>query len=116
MGSGGAPEGVLACAALRCVGGQFQGRLIFRNEEERSRARKWGIEDLDRIYDLSDLARGDCIFAATGVTDGSLLDGVKRRRDGKLTTESVVMRASSGTVRWVRGEHRLDRHDGTVSD
>jgi fructose-1,6-bisphosphatase II / sedoheptulose-1,7-bisphosphatase len=106
MGSGGAPEGVLACAALRCVGGQFKGRLLFRNEAERSRAKKWGIEDLDRQYDLKELAKGDCIFAATGVTDGSLLEGVKRR--GKLmTTESVVMRASSGTVRWVKGEHRL---------
>jgi len=107
MGSGGAPEGVLACAALRCVGGQFKGRLLFRNEDERARARKWGIDDLDRIYDLNDLAKGDCIFAATGVTDGSLLAGVKRRRDGKMTTESVVMRASSGTVRWVKGEHRI---------
>jgi len=106
MGSGGAPEGVLAAAALRCVGGQFNGRLLFRNEDERSRARKWGIEDLDRIYKLRDLAKGDCIFAATGVTDGSLLDGVKRLKGGKMTTESVVMRASSGTVRWVRGEHR----------
>jgi fructose-1,6-bisphosphatase II / sedoheptulose-1,7-bisphosphatase len=107
MGSGGAPEGVLACAALRCVGGQFKGKLLFRNEDERARARKWGIEDLDRIYDLDDLAKGDCIFAATGVTDGSLLEGVKRRRDGRMTTESVVMRASSGTVRWVKGEHRI---------
>ncbi|MCB5425266.1 class II fructose-bisphosphatase [Altererythrobacter sp. CC-YST694] len=106
MGSGGAPEGVLAAAALRCVGGQFNGRLLFRNEDERSRARKWGIEDLDRIYKLRDLAKGDCIFAATGVTDGSLLSGVKRLKGGKMTTESVVMRASSGTVRWVRGEHR----------
>ncbi|MBB5712200.1 class II fructose-bisphosphatase [Sphingomonas xinjiangensis] len=106
MGSGGAPEGVLACAALRCVGGQFQGRLVFRNDDERARARKWGIEDLDKIYALEDLAKGDCIFAATGVTDGSLLAGVKRVR-GKMTTESVVMRASSGTVRWVKGEHRL---------
>ena len=106
MGSGGAPEGVLACAALRCVGGQFQGRLVFRNDDERARARKWGIEDLDKIYALEDLAKGDCIFAATGVTDGSLLAGVKRMR-GKMTTESVVMRASSGTVRWVKGEHRL---------
>jgi fructose-1,6-bisphosphatase II / sedoheptulose-1,7-bisphosphatase len=105
MGSGGAPEGVLACAALRCVGGQFKGRLIFRNDDERARARKWGIEDLDRIYDLTELAKGDCIFAATGVTDGSLLQGVKRLK-GKMTTESVVMRASSGTVRWVKGEHR----------
>lgn len=106
MGSGGAPEGVLAAAALRCVGGQFNGRLIFRNDAERARARKWGIEDLDRIYKLRDLAKGDCIFAATGVTDGSLLDGVKRLKGGTMTTESVVMRASSGTVRWVRGEHR----------
>ncbi len=107
LGSGGAPEGVLAAAALRCVGGQFNGRLLFRNEAEKSRARKWGIEDLDRIYLLEDLAKGDCIFAATGVTDGSLLDGVKRRRGGTMTTESVVMRASTGTVRWVRTEHRI---------
>jgi fructose-1,6-bisphosphatase II / sedoheptulose-1,7-bisphosphatase len=106
MGSGGAPEGVLAAAALRCVGGQFNGKLLFRNEDERARARKWGIEDLDRIYQLEDLAKGDCIFAATGVTDGSMLQGVKRLRGGRMTTESVVMRASSGTIRWVRGEHR----------
>jgi fructose-1,6-bisphosphatase II / sedoheptulose-1,7-bisphosphatase len=107
MGSGGAPEGVLAAAALRCVGGQFNGRLLFRNDDERARARKWGIEDLDRIYLRDDLAKGDCIFAATGVTSGSLLEGVKVRRDGKMTTESVVMRASSGTVRWIKGEHRV---------
>ena len=108
MGSGGAPEGVLAAAALRCVGGQFNGRLIFRNDDERLRARKWGIEDLDRIYKLDDLAKGDCIFAATGVTDGSLLSGVKRLKGGRMTTESVVMRASSGTILWVRGEHCSD--------
>lgn len=108
IGSGGAPEGVLAAAALRCVGGQFQGRLLFRNDDERGRARRWGIEDLDRVYHLNDLAKGDVIFAATGVTDGSLLEGVKRRRDGAITTESVVMRASSGTVRWVYGEHRRE--------
>jgi fructose-1,6-bisphosphatase II / sedoheptulose-1,7-bisphosphatase len=110
MGSGGAPEGVLAAAALRCVGGQLQGRLIFRNDDERGRARRWGITDLDRIYDLNDLAKGDVIFAATGVTDGSLLKGVKRRHDGVLTTQSVVMRASSGTVRWVSSEHRAQRN------
>ena len=75
MGSGGAPEGVLACAALRCVGGQFKGRLLFRNDDERARAAKWGVTDLDKQYDLTELARGDCIFAATGVTDGSLLGG-----------------------------------------
>jgi fructose-1,6-bisphosphatase II / sedoheptulose-1,7-bisphosphatase len=110
MGSGGAPEGVLAAAALRCVGGQIQGKLIFRNEDERGRARRWGIKDLDRIYSITDLASGDVIFAATGVTDGSLLKGVKRRRDGVITTQSVVMRASSGTIRWVDGEHRSHRH------
>ena len=110
MGSGGAPEGVLAAAALRCVGGQLQGRLVFRNDDERGRARRWGITDLDRIYDLHDLAKGDVIFAATGVTDGSLLKGVKRRRDGVITTQSVVMRASSGTIRWVSGEHRDRRN------
>lgn len=105
MGSGGAPEGVLAAAALRCVGGQIEGRLLFRNDDERGRARRWGIEDLDRIYRLEDMAKGDCIFAATGVTDGSLLKGVKRRTHC-ITTESIVMRASSGTVRRIAGEHR----------
>jgi fructose-1,6-bisphosphatase II / sedoheptulose-1,7-bisphosphatase len=108
MGSGGAPEGVLAAAALRCVGGQFQGRLIFRNEDEKSRARKIGITDFDRIYSLEDLARGDVIFAATGVTDGSLLEGVRRYKTGRITTESIVMRASSGTVRRVKSDRRSD--------
>ena len=101
LGTGGAPEGVLAAAALRCVGGQMQGRLVFRNDDERARAVRWGIEDLDRIYSMEDMAKGDCIFAATGVTDGSLLKGVKRQRGGTTTTESIVMRASSGTVRRV---------------
>jgi fructose-1,6-bisphosphatase II / sedoheptulose-1,7-bisphosphatase len=107
LGSGGAPEGVLAAAALRCVGGQFQGRLLFRNDDERARAAKWGVEDLNKVYMLEELAKGDCIFAATGVTDGSLLAGVKKLRSGVTTTETVVMRASSGTVRWVKSEHRL---------
>ena len=105
MGQGGAPEGVLAAAALRCVGGQFNGRLVFRNEDEKARAAKWGIDELDRIYKLDDLAKGDCIFAATGVTSGSLLEGVKLRKGGRMTTESVVMRSSSGTVRWIKSEH-----------
>jgi fructose-1,6-bisphosphatase II / sedoheptulose-1,7-bisphosphatase len=109
MGQGGAPEGVLAAAALRCVGGQFQGRLVFRNAAERERGDRWGITDPDKIYHLEDLARGDVIFAATGVTDGSLLDGVKRLKD-RITTASVVMRASTGTVRWVQGEHRTGAH------
>ena len=109
MGQGGAPEGVLAAAALRCVGGQFNGRLVFRKDDERARAAKWGIEDLNKIYRLEELAKGDCIFAATGVTDGSMLKGVKRHKNGVMTTHSVVMRASSGTVRWVSGEHRTKR-------
>jgi fructose-1,6-bisphosphatase II / sedoheptulose-1,7-bisphosphatase len=104
IGTGGAPEGVLAAAALRCVGGQMQGRLVFRNEEEVARARRWGIEDLERVYTLEEMASGDCIFAATGVTDGSLLKGVHRGR-GCTTTESIVMRASTGTVRRVSTEY-----------
>jgi fructose-1,6-bisphosphatase II / sedoheptulose-1,7-bisphosphatase len=104
MGTGGAPEGVLAASALRCVGGQIHGRLLFRNDDETARARRWGIDDLDRIYAIDDMARGDCIFAATGVTDGSLLRGV-HRRNTCVTTESIVMRASSGTVRRVTAEH-----------
>ncbi len=115
MGQGGAPEGVLAAAALRCVGGQFNGRLVFRNDDEKARAKQWGITDLDRIYKLDDLAKGDCIFAATGVTDGSLLAGVKKRKKASgatiMTTDSVVMRASSGTVRWIKGEHRITPHN-----
>jgi fructose-1,6-bisphosphatase II / sedoheptulose-1,7-bisphosphatase len=106
MGQGGAPEGVLAAAALRCIGGQFQGRLVFRNQDERDRAAKWGVTDLDKIYSLEELAKGDVIFAATGVTDGSLLEGVKRKRGGITTTESIVMRSSSRTVRRVKSEHR----------
>jgi fructose-1,6-bisphosphatase II / sedoheptulose-1,7-bisphosphatase len=104
MGSGGAPEGVLAAAALRCVGGQIQGKLLFRNDDEVARARRWGIEELDRVYSTQDMASGDCIFAATGVTDGSLLKGVHRQK-ACVTTETLVMRASSGTVRRVFTEH-----------
>ncbi|MES2002852.1 MAG: class II fructose-bisphosphatase [Pseudomonadota bacterium] len=104
MGTGGAPEGVLAAAALRCVGGQIQGKLVFRNDDEVARARRWGIDDLDRIYAIHDMAKGDCIFAATGVTDGSLLKGVHRTKSC-VTTETLVMRASSGTVRRVATEH-----------
>jgi fructose-1,6-bisphosphatase II / sedoheptulose-1,7-bisphosphatase len=105
LGTGGAPEGVLAAAALRCVGGQMQGRLLFRNDDERARAHRWGIDDLDRVYSMEDMAEGDCIFAASGVTDGSLLNGVKRRKGGCVTTDSIVMRASTGTVRRVSTEY-----------
>src|SRR6476661_3452996 len=108
MGSGGAPEGVLAAAALRCVGGQMQGKLLFRNDDEIGRAHRWGIDDLDRIYTLEDMAKGDCIFAATGVTDGSLLKGV-HKRGNTVSTESIVMRASSGTIRRVSTEYRTAR-------
>jgi len=112
MGSGGAPEGVLAAAALRCIGGQMQGRLTFRNDDERGRAEKWGITDLNRKYSTSDLASGDVIFAATGVTDGYLLRGVHQTPDGTgYSTESVVMRSKTGTVRWVRAEHNRHSND-----
>jgi fructose-1,6-bisphosphatase II / sedoheptulose-1,7-bisphosphatase len=108
MGSGGAPEGVLAAAALRCIGGQMQGRLLFRNNDERARAERWGIKDLDRKYALLDLASGDVMFAATGVTDGSMLDGV-RRIHGGATTQSIVMRSKSGTVRIIEATHDFSR-------
>ncbi|MDG1438271.1 MAG: class II fructose-bisphosphatase [Emcibacteraceae bacterium] len=109
MGSGGAPEGVLAAAALRCIGGQIQGRLTFRNDVERGRARKWGIEDLDRKYSTEEMASGDVIFAATGVTDGTLLDGVHTSVDGtKYTTDTIVMRSASKTVRRIQTEHNRE--------
>jgi fructose-1,6-bisphosphatase II / sedoheptulose-1,7-bisphosphatase len=113
MGSGGAPEGVLAAAALRCIGGQFQGRLLFRNDQERARARKMGVEDFDRIYDMEELARGDVMFAATGVTDGTMLRGV-RRQGSKVYTESIVMRSKTGTVRIIEAEHNLPVKAGVV--
>jgi fructose-1,6-bisphosphatase II / sedoheptulose-1,7-bisphosphatase len=104
LGQGGAPEGVLAAAALRCVGGQMQTRLIFRRQDERDRAKKLGITDYERKYYLTDLVRGDVILAATGVTDGSMLSGVHLRGE-HVFTESVVMRSATHTVRWVRGKH-----------
>ena len=104
MGIGGAPEGVLAAAALRCIGGQMQGRLVFRNDDERDRAQRCGITDFERKYTLDEMASGDVIFAATGVTDGNMLDGVKREQ-GAISTHSVVMRAKTGTVRWLRTRH-----------
>jgi fructose-1,6-bisphosphatase II / sedoheptulose-1,7-bisphosphatase len=98
IGQGGAPEGVLACAALKCVGGQFQGRLVFRNNDERARAERWGIKELDRKYDLHEMVQADAIFAATGVTDGALLEGVKFK-DGFVHTHTLVMNSSTRTVR-----------------
>jgi fructose-1,6-bisphosphatase II / sedoheptulose-1,7-bisphosphatase len=105
LGIGGAPEGVLAAAALRCIGGQMQCRLILDTEEKRERARKMGINDPKMIYGIEDMVKGDCLFAATGVTTGSLLSGVKFRKD-VIETETVVMRSVTGTVRWIRAEHR----------
>jgi len=101
LGSGGAPEGVLACAALKCVGGQFQGRLMFRNADERARAARAGITDLDKKYDLHEMVRADAIFAATGVTKGALLDGVKFE-GGFVHTHTLVMNSATRTVREVR--------------
>ena len=108
MGTGGAPEGVLAAAALRCVGGQMQGRLVFRNDDERARAAKWGITNLHRKYSLRDLVAGDVVFSATGVTDGAMLRGVHWEK-GFITTESVVMRSATGTVRWIKARHRREK-------
>ena len=108
MGTGGAPEGVLAAAALRCIGGQFQGRLVFRTDDERSRAQRMGITDYDRKYTLHELASGDVMFAATGVTDGSMLKGV-RRFHGGATTQSMIMRSKSGTVRIIDAQHNFRR-------
>ncbi|MFN7175197.1 MAG: fructose-bisphosphatase class II, partial [Thermaurantiacus tibetensis] len=98
MGSGGAPEGVLAAAALKCMGGQFYGKLLFRNDDERARARKAGITNLDRVYTRDDLVKSDVIFAATGVTNGSLLAGIKRE-PGWVTLETILMRSKTGSVR-----------------
>jgi len=109
LGSGGAPEGVLAAAAMRCVGGQMQGRLVLDTEQKRDRAAQMGIKDPRKKYGIEDMVRGDCLFAATGVTDGPLLRGVKFRKD-IIETETVVMRSVTGTVRWIRAEHRdLDK-------
>jgi fructose-1,6-bisphosphatase II / sedoheptulose-1,7-bisphosphatase len=104
MGVGGAPEGVLAAAALACIGGQIQGRLIAASEQHRARARAAGIHDLGRKYSMRDMVMGDLSFAATGITDGSLLEGVRFTREA-VFTHTVVMRASTHTVRWMKTEH-----------
>jgi fructose-1,6-bisphosphatase II / sedoheptulose-1,7-bisphosphatase len=111
MGSGGAPEGVLAAAALNCIGGFMQGRLLFRNDDERTRARRCGISNFDRKYSLYDLAHGEVMFAATGVTNGTMLQGV-RRFAGGAATYSMVMRSKSGTVRVIEARHNFERKPG----
>ncbi|MCO5142026.1 MAG: class II fructose-bisphosphatase [Oligoflexia bacterium] len=107
MGSGGAPEGVIAAAAIRCIGGNFQGRLKFRNDEEIARAQKMGIKDIHKVWALEELAKGNVMFSATGVTQGNFLDGVKFTANG-ATTHSIVMRSESGTVREIHATHRFD--------
>jgi fructose-1,6-bisphosphatase II / sedoheptulose-1,7-bisphosphatase len=105
MGSGGAPEGVLAAAALKCMGGQMMGKLLFRNDDERERARKHGIEDLDKVYTRDEMVTQDVIFAATGVTDGSVVHGA--RRDGEwLETETILMRSKTGSLRRIAYRQR----------
>ncbi len=111
VGQGGAPEGVLAAAALQCVGGSMLGRLVFRNDDERARGERWGISDFKKIYKTADLAKGDnVVFAATGVTDGAMLRGV-RLSPGQATTSSLVMRSKTGTVRRIEATHNLKRKD-----
>jgi fructose-1,6-bisphosphatase II / sedoheptulose-1,7-bisphosphatase len=105
MGIGGAPEGVLAAAALRCIGGQMQGRLITKSEEQKARARKMGIEDFNKKFSMQEMAKGDVMFAATGVTTGSMLEGV-HFEPGYVTTETVVMRSATGTVRWIKNRRK----------
>ncbi len=109
LGIGGAPEGVITAAAVKCLGGDFQGRLQFRHEEEKARARKMGILDPERAYTLDDLAAGDVMFCATGVTDGPLLEGVRVYAQHRARTHSLVMRSRSGTIRHIRAEHALAR-------
>ncbi|MAF47197.1 MAG: class II fructose-bisphosphatase [Rhodospirillales bacterium] len=111
MGVGGAPEGVLAAAALRCIGGQMQGRLVFRNDDERSRGSRLGITDFERKYGLHELAGGEVMFAATGVTSGAMLRGVRRFGAG-ASTHSLVMRSKSGTVRYIESTHNFDHKIG----
>ena len=108
VGSGGAPEGVLAASALRCIGGQMWGRLTFRNDDERGRATRLGISDFNKIYTMNELAHGEVMFAATGVTDGSMLRGVRRWSSG-ASTHSIIMRSKTGTVRTISAEHNFSK-------
>ncbi len=108
MGQGGAPEGVLAAAALKCMGGQMYGKLVFRNDDEEARARKAGIKNFDRVYTRDDMVTGDVIFAATGVTDGSILPGIKRE-PGVLTAETILMRSKTGSVRRMTYRHPIGK-------
>jgi fructose-1,6-bisphosphatase II len=108
LGIGGAPEGVITAAALKCMGGDFQGRLVFRNEDDRNRAKRMGVQDLDRIYKLEEMVRGPVLFCATGVTDGPLLKGVHTLPGRRATTHSVVMRSATQTIRHIQATHNLN--------
>ncbi|MBY0315859.1 MAG: class II fructose-bisphosphatase [Bdellovibrionales bacterium] len=109
LGTGGAPEGVITAAALKCLGGDFQGRLIFRKDEEKRRAEKMGVDDFNRTYTRDELAKGPVMFCATGVTDGALLKGVRYLGQGRVLTQSIVMRSETGTVRTIESQHDLSR-------
>lgn len=109
LGIGGAPEGVISAAAMKCLGGDFMGRLKFRNEEEKERARRMGVKDLDRAYTMDEMARGSVMFCATGITSGPLLKGVRFLPERRALTHSIVMRSSSGTIRNIESEHLLDQ-------
>lgn len=112
IGVGGAPEGVISAAALQCLGGDFQGRLKFRNEEEKARAQKMGIKDLTKKYSIDELAKGSVMFCATGITDGPFLKGVKTLAGRQATTQSVVMRSQTGTIRTIQAHHFLEKKPG----
>lgn len=109
LGSGGSPEGVITAAAMKCLGGDFQGQMQFQNEEEKKRALKMGVTDLEQVYGIEDLAKGDVMFIATGVTDGPLLNGVRILPGRKAMTESIVMRSQTGTIRRIQATHNLER-------
>ncbi|MFK8137126.1 MAG: class II fructose-bisphosphatase [Bdellovibrionales bacterium] len=111
MGIGGAPEGVISAAALKCLGGDFQGELKWRSEEEKNRAMTMGVEDPNAVYTLEQLAQGEVMFCATGVTDGPLLKGVRYESGGRILTESIVMRSKTGTVRSIQASHNSDKKD-----
>jgi fructose-1,6-bisphosphatase class II len=108
LGTGGAPEGVITAAALKCLDGDFEGQLLFRNDEERRRAKEMGVTDFNKIYTLEELAGGQVMFSATGVTDGPLLNGVRTLPNHRATTHSVVMRSHTGTIRFIEAEHNLN--------
>ena len=116
MGIGGAPEGVISAAAMKCMGGDFQGKLKFRSDDERARALRMGVTNFDGAYRLEDLAKGSVLFCATGITTGPLLKGIRLLPGKRALSESIVMRSSTGTVRRIETEHSLERKPGGMSN